>query len=55
MRFGLCADIRNVMEVQEAGYDFIQHVSEVQHVCRRYGDGLSKSELVEIIEEIRKR
>lgn len=23
MRFGLCADIRNVMEVQEAGYDFI--------------------------------
>ena len=23
MRFGLCADIRNVKEVQEAGYDFI--------------------------------
>ena len=23
MRFGLCADIRNVLEVQEAGYDYI--------------------------------
>lgn len=23
MRFGLCADIRNVLEVQDAGYDFI--------------------------------
>ena len=23
MRFGLCADIRNVLEVQAAGYDYI--------------------------------
>ena len=23
MRFGLCADIRNVLEVQDAGYDYI--------------------------------